>query len=53
MACTAADRRVKELSLDGLVLEEFEENLSQTGEDDVNDSGIKDEDELHGEVEGV
>jgi len=39
-------------SLDGLVLvEDFEEKLSHVGEDDVNDSGMKDKDELHDKVD--
>ncbi len=41
-----------EPSLDELVLvEDFEEKLLQIGEVDVNDSGMKDKDELHDEVD--
>ncbi len=41
-----------EPSLDELVLaEDFEEKLSQVGEVDVNDSGMKDKDELHDKVD--
>ncbi len=47
---TLSEDKCERSSLDRLaVVEDFEGNLSQTGEDDVNDSGIKDE--MHGEVD--